>query len=88
MIRFDSTSWVGEIDVPTAVVVTMKDRAFGVQRQKWLATHIPDAEMVAVDAGHAGCTLEPAAFVPGLREAIESVHRRIHSAHHWQRAVR
>ena len=88
VIRFDSTSWVGEIDVPTAVVVTMKDHAFGVQRQKWLATHIPDAEMVTVDAGHAGCTLQPAAFVPGLRAAIESVHRRLPSADHWRRAVR
>jgi 3-oxoadipate enol-lactonase len=88
VIRFDSTSWVDEIDVPTAVVVTMKDRAFGVQRQKWLASHIPDAEMVAVHAGHGGCTLQPAAFVPGLRKAIESVHRRLPNTYRGQRAVR
>ncbi|MFI5506248.1 alpha/beta fold hydrolase [Mycobacterium sp. NPDC051804] len=79
VIRFDSTTWVGEIDVPTSVLVTAKDRAFGVKRQKWLADHIPDAEMVTVEAGHAGCTLQPAAFVPGLRLAIESVHRRLPS---------
>jgi 3-oxoadipate enol-lactonase len=77
VVRFDSTTWVGEIDVPTAVVVTMKDRAFGVQRQRWLANRIPNAEMVPVDAGHAGCTLQPGAFVPGLAQAIELVHRRI-----------
>jgi pimeloyl-ACP methyl ester carboxylesterase len=77
VVRFDSTSWVGDIDVPTSVLVTMRDRAFGVPRQKWLAARIPGAEMVAVDAGHAGCTLQPGAFVPGLRKAIESVHHRL-----------
>jgi 3-oxoadipate enol-lactonase len=85
VVRFDSTSWVGEIDVPTAVVVTMKDRAFGVQRQKWLASRIPNAEMVPVDAGHAGCTLQPAAFVPGLRRAIESVHGRLPASRRMER---
>lgn len=87
VVRFDSTSWVGEIDVPTAVVVTMKDRAFGVPRQKWLASQIPDAEIVTVDAGHAGCTLQPAAFVPGLHRAIESVHRRIPAPNYGKQAV-
>lgn len=77
VLRFDSTTWVGEIDVPTSVLVTSKDRAFGVQRQKWLADRIPGAEVVMVEAGHAGCTLQPAVFVPGLRQAIESVHRRL-----------
>lgn len=85
VVRFDSTSWVGDIDVLTAVVVTMKDRAFGVARQKWLAQRTPDAEMVPVDAGHAGCTLQPAAFVPGLARAIESVHNRLPTP---QQAVR
>lgn len=88
VVRFDSTTWVGDIDVPTAVVVTLKDRAFGVQRQKWLANQIPEAEMVTVDAGHGGCTLQPAAFVPGLRRAIESVHRRLPASHHGKRAAK
>jgi hypothetical protein len=69
-------------------VVTLKDRAFGVQRQKWLANQIPEAEMVTVDAGHGGCTLQPAAFVPGLRRAIESVHRRLPASHHGKRAAK
>ncbi|AYE98440.1 alpha/beta hydrolase [Mycobacterium paragordonae] len=88
VVRFDSTTWVGDIDVPTAVVVTMKDRAFGVQRQKWLAQRIPGAEMVPVDAGHAGCTLQPAAFVPGLARAIESVHHRLPTPECATRAAR
>lgn len=88
VVRFDSTAWASEIDVPTAVVVTMKDRAFGVQRQKWLANRIPGAEMVTVDAGHSGCTLQPAAFVPGLRQAIESVHRRLPFSHNGKRMAK
>lgn len=88
VVRFDSTTWVSDIDVPTALVVTMKDRAFGVQRQQWLADHIPGAELVPVDAGHAGCTLQPRAFVPGLALAVESVHRRLPTSHGDKQAVR
>jgi 3-oxoadipate enol-lactonase len=88
VVRFDSRSWVHEIDVPTAVVATMKDHAFGVARQQWLAEHIPDAELVPVAAGHAGCTFQPKAFVAGLRRAIESVHDRLPAAHPgYQRAI-
>ncbi|CAM2840573.1 alpha/beta hydrolase [Mycobacterium intermedium] len=88
VVRFDSTTWVGDIDVPTSLVVTMKDRAFGVRRQQWLADHIPGAEAVPVEAGHAGCTLQPAAFVPGLARAVESVHRRLPVSHGATEAVR
>jgi pimeloyl-ACP methyl ester carboxylesterase len=87
VVRFDSTTWVGDIDVPTAVLVTMKDRAFGVKRQMWLANQIPDAETVMIQAGHAGCTFQPGAFVPGLALAVESVHRRLPRYHHGERAV-
>lgn len=79
VIRFDSSTWVADIDVPTSVLVTMRDRAFGVGRQQWLASRIPGAETVAVDAGHSGCTFASDKFVAGLRQAIESVHRRLPS---------
>ncbi|MBV9515787.1 MAG: alpha/beta fold hydrolase, partial [Mycobacteriaceae bacterium] len=77
LMRFDSTSWVAEIDVPTSVLITSRDKALGTQRQRQLAGRIPDAHAVSVDAGHACCTLQPNKFVPGLREAVESVLRRI-----------
>jgi 3-oxoadipate enol-lactonase len=32
LMRFDSTSWVAEIDVPTSVLITLRDRALGTQR--------------------------------------------------------
>lgn len=88
VVRFDSSRWVGEIDVPTAVVVTMKDHAFGVARQQWLAESIPGAELVPVQAGHAGCTLQPAQFVPGLALAVESVHHRLPDSNQVRRAVK
>jgi 3-oxoadipate enol-lactonase len=75
--RFDSTSWVEDIDVPTSVVITLRDRVFSAQRQHWLASRIPEAHTVTVDAGHASCTLQSDKFVPGLHEAISVVHRRV-----------
>ncbi|WP_193045771.1 alpha/beta fold hydrolase [Mycolicibacterium baixiangningiae] len=78
--RFDSRPWVGEIDVPTSVVITLRDHAFGTGRQRWLAGQIPDAQVVPVDAGHASCTLQSDRFVPALSEAISSVHDRVLSA--------
>lgn len=77
VIRFDSTTWVGDIDVPTSVLITMRDRAFGVRRQQWLASRIPGAETVTIDAGHSGCTFASDKFVAGLRQAIESVQHRL-----------
>jgi 3-oxoadipate enol-lactonase len=77
VMRFDSTTWIHDIDVPTSVLITMRDRAFGVRRQQWLAGQIPDAETVEVAAGHAGCTFGSDKFVAGLAQAIESVRRRL-----------
>ena len=77
VMRFDSRTWVSDIDVPTSVVITMRDRAFGVRRQEWLAERIPQAEAVQVDTGHAGCTFGSAKFVAGLGRALESVHHRL-----------
>ncbi len=75
--RFDSTPWIADIDVPTSVLITLRDRIFSAQRQRWLASQIPEAHTVTVDAGHAGCTLQADKFVPGLRDAISLVHSRV-----------
>jgi 3-oxoadipate enol-lactonase len=75
--RFDSTSWVGEIDVPTSVVIPLRDMLVPPRHQFWLARQIPQAQIVTVDAGHACCTLQSDKFVAALREAVDSVRRRI-----------
>ena len=78
--RFDSTPWVHEIDVPTSVLLTLRDRVVSPRRQHWLAGEIAGAHIVPVEAGHASCTLQSDKFVPGLREAVDSVRRRITAA--------
>jgi 3-oxoadipate enol-lactonase len=75
--RFDSTRWIADIDVPTSVLIPLRDRVIPPRHQRWVAEQIPDAHTVAVDAGHAGCTMQWKAFVPGLRSAVDSVVRRI-----------
>lgn len=73
IVRFDSRSWLAEIDVPTAVVVPARDHVISPKHQQWMARQIPDADAITVDGGHACCTLQHRAFVPGLRSAVESV---------------
>ena len=71
--RFDSTRWIADIDVPTSVLIPLCDRVIPPRHQRWVAEQIPDAHAVTVDAGHAGCTMQWKAFVPGLRSAVDSV---------------
>lgn len=73
IVRFDSRSWLDQIDVPTAVVIPTRDRFIPPRHQHWMAGRIPDAQTITVDAGHACCTLDHRAFVPGLSTAVESV---------------
>jgi diacylglycerol O-acyltransferase len=74
--RFDSSTWVGSIAVPTAVVVTAKDRLIAPQRQRLLARQIPEATVYEVDAGHACCVLRADRFTPAVQAACASVSAR------------
>ncbi|MGW5377571.1 alpha/beta fold hydrolase [Nocardia sp. NPDC003999] len=71
--RFDATAWLPELTMPTAVVITTRDRAIPVYRQMELATMIPGASKHLVAAGHASCVLEADRFVPVLLEACAAV---------------
>jgi 3-oxoadipate enol-lactonase len=75
--RFDSTSWVSQIDVPTSVLIPLHDRAIPPRKQFWLAHQIPGAHVVTVDAGHSCSVLQSDKFVAALREAVDSVRQRI-----------
>jgi len=75
--RFDSTRWIADIDVPTAVLIPRRDAVIPPRHQHWLADQIPDAVTVTVDAGHACCTMQSEEFVRGLRSAVASVVKRI-----------
>jgi 3-oxoadipate enol-lactonase len=71
--RFNSAPWIGDIDVPTAVVVTTKDHTIPVRRQRRLAAAIPGAEVVEVDGGHASLVLRADRFGPAVAAAAASV---------------
>ncbi len=71
--RFDARPWLGEIDVPTTVVRTLRDNAVPPRRQSVLAHSIPGADVVDVDADHAACVMAADRFVPALVRACRDV---------------
>lgn len=71
--RFDSTPWIGAIDVPTAVVVTEGDRTVSPRRQRFLVDHIPGALAFPVAGDHRACVDTPRTFLPALLAACEAV---------------
>jgi pimeloyl-ACP methyl ester carboxylesterase len=71
--RFTSREWIGEVDVPSAVVVTTKDRAVPPHRQRKLAASIPGAAVFEVDGDHGACVMDASRFVPVLLRAVRSV---------------
>ena len=78
--NFSSTDWLGEIDVPTSVVVTMRDPVVPLRRQVRLFDEIPGAEAFRVDGEHDAVVATADRFVPTLIRAIGSVTSRIVSA--------
>lgn len=73
--RFDSRPWVGQVDVPTAVVLTERDRLVAPQRQARLHAAIPGASLHRVDGDHDAVVAHPDRFLPALLAALERVAR-------------
>jgi pimeloyl-ACP methyl ester carboxylesterase len=74
--RHHSRPWLDRIDVPTAVVVTLRDKVLPPANQIALAARIPGATIHDIPAGHAACVLESERFVPALLEAVNTVNAR------------
>ena len=70
---FTSDSRIGQVDVPTAVVITARDRVVPPGRQLELARAVPGASVHHVDAGHGACVNAPHLFARALLEACWSV---------------
>jgi len=70
---FDSRAWIGEVDVPTSVVVTTLDQTVAVARQRNLAAAIPNAHVEEVAGPHAVVVEDPGRFVPALLRAVDAV---------------
>ena len=71
--RFDAAAWIGQVDVPHAVVVTERDGAVLPARQRRLAAALPSASVHPCASDHAGCVTRPDRFVPALLAALDAV---------------
>jgi 3-oxoadipate enol-lactonase len=71
--RFDARAWIGEVDVPAAVVVTTRDGVVHPARQLALARSIPGSSVFPVDGDHTVCVTNPGRFLPALHGALEAV---------------
>lgn len=71
--RFDARPWLGEIDVPTAVVVTGRDHAIATSRQRALAAAIPGASVHETPGGHASVVFDVHRWRPVFLAAVEAV---------------
>jgi len=80
--RFDARPWLGEIDVPTATVLTCDDHVVAPRRQRELAQGIPRAVTFEVEGDHGVVAMDPARFVPTLVRAVQHVAQRVDLAAH------
>jgi pimeloyl-ACP methyl ester carboxylesterase len=71
--EFTSHSWISQVAVPAAVVVTTRDRIVPASRQRKLAAAIPGASIHEVNADHAVCITAPQLFAQALLQACWSV---------------
>lgn len=70
---FDARPWLGEIDVPTAVVVTARDHAIATARQRAMAAAIPGATVHETPGGHASVVFDVHRWRPVFLAAVGEV---------------
>ncbi len=56
---FDARPYASRVDVPTAVIVSRRDRLIWPDRQRELADAIPGAKSIEIEAAHNGWLVEP-----------------------------
>jgi pimeloyl-ACP methyl ester carboxylesterase len=71
--RFRSDQWIGDVDVPTAAVITTHDRTVPSRRQRSLAAAIPGARTYEVAGPHNSAVTQPEDWVPMLRRALDEL---------------
>ncbi len=82
MALHDASGWLHEIDVPTTVVVTEKDRAIPPAHQREMAELVHGAQIISHDDGHLAC-MDPA-FGEVLAGACMTVLERCPEAARWE----
>lgn len=71
--RFRSNGWIGDVDVPSAVVVTTRDHVVPARRQRGLAAAMPGARTYEVDGPHNAAVTRAGTWVPTLRRALDDL---------------
>jgi 3-oxoadipate enol-lactonase len=82
---YNARRWIGEVDVPTTVLLTTKDRAVSPAEQHRLVDAIPGAEVQLLHDGHLACARRE--FGPALVRAVEGVAARHAAADRRQLAT-
>jgi pimeloyl-ACP methyl ester carboxylesterase len=73
--RFDSRPWLGSVSTPIAVVITTRDEAVPVYKQRELAA-AARAQVFEAPITHMGIVGDAEAYNPSLLQALESVRAR------------
>ena len=68
--RFNSTSWLHELDLPVGIVKTTRDIAFPERLQDEMADLLPHSAVFPIAAGHAVCATQPGTFARRMRTAL------------------
>lgn len=68
--RFNSTTWLPELELPVAIVKTMHDIAFPQFIQDEMADLLPHSAVFPINAGHAVCATQPGNFARRMRTGI------------------
>jgi diacylglycerol O-acyltransferase len=71
--EFTSHTWIGSVDVPTAVVITRHDRIVAPNRQRKLARALPGATVIELAGGHDVFLGSPRRFAAAVESACAAV---------------
>jgi 3-oxoadipate enol-lactonase len=71
--EFTSHTWIGSVDVPTAVVITRHDRIVAPNRQRKLARALPGATVIELAGGHDVFLGSPLRFAAAVESACAAV---------------
>jgi 3-oxoadipate enol-lactonase len=73
---FDSLPWLGDLDVPVAVVRTLQDTTVPTADQHVMIDALADRSVFDVDAPHRAAVEVPELFVPAMMEAVADIEDR------------
>ena len=71
--EYDARGFASSVDVPTAVVVTTRDRLVRPRKQRALAEAVPDARVFELDGDHDACLVSAGPFRSVTVAALRSV---------------